>query len=583
MSTLIQRLLKEGIIDKKEAIVFDAEVKNSGKREEEVILEEGVVSEKFLFKLKSKATNIPFREEIDIESIGSVLPDILKLIPEDSAKYYKMVPMGKDGETIEIGMVYPEEVKAQEVLKFVSRRGGFSYNIFLITPSSFNKILEQYNVLRKEMGTALGAIDRKDLEDEEELRKKSKKNVADFQRMAEEAPIVRVMSVILRNAVEGEASDIHVEPGREKVKVRFRVDGLLYSSILLPLKTHEAIVARVKILSRLKIEERRLPQDGRFVSKFGEKNVDFRVSTLPTTLGEKVVIRVLDEESNIDKVEELGATGKSAEDIKKASKKPTGMILSTGPTGSGKTTTLYALLNVLNKEEVNIVTLEDPVEYFIEGVNQSQVKPEIGYGFAQGLRQIVRQDPDIIMVGEIRDEETAELAIHAALTGHIVLSTLHTNDAVGVIPRLVDMGIKPFLLTPALNMAIAQRLVRKLCNICREEYDPVEEVKEMIKNELREVDSKNMNDLNITSFRLFRPIGCNKCGSSGYKGRIGIFETLTMDDKLADVVLESTSESKIKREGKRQGMITMRQDGMIKALKGETTIEEIIKVTKETT
>ncbi len=576
MSTLIQKLLKEGIIDKKEAIVFDAEVKNSGKKEEEIILEEGVVSEKFLFKLKSKELDIPFREEIDIESVGSVLPDILKLIPEDSAKYYKMVPMGKDEETIEIGMVYPEEPKAQEVLKFVSRRGGFSYKIFLITPSSFNKMLEQYNVLRKEMGTALGAIDQKDLEKEEELRKKSKKNVEEFQRMAEEAPIVRVMSVILRNAVEGEASDIHIEPGREKLKVRFRVDGMLYSSLFLPLKTHEAIVARVKILSKLKIEERRPPQDGRFVSKFGEKTIDFRVSTLPTTLGEKVVIRVLDPESKIDKVEDLGATGKNAETIKEATKKPTGMILATGPTGSGKTTTLYVLLNKLNKEEVNIVTLEDPVEYFIPGVNQSQTKPEIGYGFAQGLRQIVRQDPDIIMVGEIRDEETAELAIHAALTGHIVLSTLHTNDAVGVIPRLIDMGIQPFLLTPSLNMAIAQRLVRKLCEKCREEYDPPEEAKKMIESEL-----KGVKEADTDSFKLYRPKGCNTCGSSGYKGRIGIYETLSMDDKLAEVVLSNASESKIKQQAKRQGMITMRQDGIMKAIKGETTIEEVIKVTKE--
>jgi len=582
MGILIDKLLEKGIIDKKKSVVLDAEVKNLAKKEEEVILQDDIISEKDLFKIKSELLNIPLRETVDIEGLGSILPDILKLIPEDSAKYYKMVPMGKKGNLIEIGMVYPEDSKVQEVLSFVSRRNNFAYKIFLVPISLFEKIIKRYDALKKEMGAAFGALKEREIREAKEFEEISKKiNLEDFEKMADDAPIVRVVSVILRNATEGRASDIHIEPGKEKTKVRFRVDGALYSSLILPIKIHEAVVARIKIMSNLKIEERRIPQDGRFVYEFDGKNIDFRVSTLPTNFGEKVVMRALTSEREIKSIEDLGFFGVNETTIKEALKKPTGMLLATGPTGSGKTTTLYVLLGLLNTKEVNIITLEDPIEYFIEGISQSQIKPEIGYTFARGLRHILRQDPDIIMVGEIRDEETAELAVHAALTGHLVLSTLHTNDAVGVIPRLIDMGIKPFLITPSLNSAIGQRLIRKLCDKCKILYEPEEGIKILIKETLNGLSKIALSGVNLSSIKLYNSKGCSACGLSGFSGRIGIYEMVSVTDNLSEVVLKDPTEAKIRNEAIRQGMINMRQDGFIKSLKGMTTIEEVIRVTKE--
>ncbi len=355
----------------------------------------------------------------------------------------------------------------------------------------------------------------------------------------------------------------------------------MHSNLILPLKIHPAVVARIKILSNLKIEERRLPQDGRFFSKIAGKDIDFRVATMPTTLGEKVVLRVLDPEKGMMKVDKLGMRPSTEEIVTKGVNKPTGMLLATGPTGSGKTTTLYSLLRTLNTEEVNIVTLEDPVEYFIAGVNQSQIKHDIGYDFASGLRQILRQDPDIIMVGEIRDQETAELAVHAALTGHIVLSTLHTNDAVGVIPRLTDMGIKPYLVPPSLNTAISQRLVRRLCKHCKKEKKPDGPIKEIIIKEMESLPPQAQEKIDLADIKVYEPVGCDQCGGVGFSGRIGIFEALEMTNPLAKLVLEDKGEGPIKEQAFKQGMITMRQDGIIKALEGHTSIEVILKSTKE--
>jgi len=342
------------------------------------------------------------------------------------------------------------------------------------------------------------------------------------------------------------------------------------------------VVARIKILSNLKIDEARIPQDGRFSTEIDGKSIDFRVSTFPTTLGEKVAIRVLDPATGLKSFEDLGLEERNLKVVKEGISKPYGLILATGPTGCGKTTTLYAILQMLNKEGVNIVSIEDPVEYFIEGVNQSQVKPEIGYDFANGLRHILRQDPDIIMVGEIRDEETANLVIHAALTGHIVLSTLHTSNALGVIPRLVDMGIKPYLLPPVLQLAMAQRLVRKLCDSCKKKIKPTPEIKSLILKEINELPPAIKKDIKFpASFEIFAPQGCQKCGSTGYSGRIAVFEILSMTDSLAGIILKEPSEINILEEAKRQGMITMKQDGILKALRGVTTIEEILRVAEE--
>jgi len=574
-STLAERLVAENIISEEKAREIEAEVDSSGKTTEEVLLEKKLIDEEKLFDLKSEILDVPFVKNVDIRNISE---DLLRVIPEDSVNYYKMVPTGKNGDEIEIGMVYPENLRAKEALKFLSRRDGFSYQISLITLSVFEEILKEYRTLIKEVGEVLEDIDI-DIDEVDETPINMDQDVG---RLAEEAPIVKVVAVVLRNAIEGSASDIHIEPGRKKLKVRFRVDGILYSSLYLPMTIHLAVIARIKILAGLKIDEQRLPQDGRFSTKRGGQNIDFRVSTFPTTLGEKVVIRVLDPKEGLKTLEELGIMDRNLQILKQSFKRPTGMTLVTGPTGSGKSTTLYSILGILNQEKVNIVTLEDPVEYFIGGVNQSQVHPEIGYVFAKGLRQILRQDPDIIMVGEIRDDETAELAIHAALTGHMVLSTLHTNNAIGAVPRLIDMGIKPFLIPPAINTLMSQRLVRKLCDKCKEQITPSEEIKTLVMKEIENIPDFIRKDIKIPSpFKIYVAKGCKACSEEGITGRISINEILRMTPELGEITMKNPTEKELQAEAKKQGMITLKQDGMLKVIQGYTTIEEVLRATEE--
>ncbi len=391
-----------------------------------------------------------------------------------------------------------------------------------------------------------------------------------------------MVAVILRHAVDGGASDIHIEPEEKQMRVRFRMDGNLFSSLFLPIHTHAPIVARIKILSNLRIDETRIPQDGRFGAKIDNKSIDFRVSTFPTKLGEKVVIRVLDPTENLKSYEEIGLSKYNLVVLKESVSKPFGLILATGPTGSGKTTTLYTILRELNKPDVNVVTLEDPIEYFIPGVNQSQVRPEIGYDFSQGLRSVVRQDPDIIMVGEIRDEESASLATHAALTGHIVLSTLHTNNAIGSISRLIDMKVKPFLVPATLNIAIGQRLAHTLCPYCKQKVRPVKEVENEIIRQLNDLPEKIRSYFELPKeIFVYKPKGCPKCNMKGEKGRVGVFEVLKMTPELERIIIEDYSTANIAAETKKQGMITMRQDGLIKALEGIISVEEAFRVTEE--
>ncbi len=573
--SLIKELFNKGLIKQEQVVSLEFEVKKTGKRTEQVLLEKHIVEESVLFSLKSESLNIPLKKVV----IDNVSLDALALIPEETAKHYLMIPFAKKNNSVEIGMVYPEDLKAQEALKFLARQGKFTYKVFLITPTTFTKILKQYRGVKKEVGRALEELK---TELETKVEKKRIKTPAEFARLAEEAPITKIVAVILRHAVEGKASDIHIEPSKKELRVRFRLLGELYSSILLPLKIHEAVVARIKILSNIRIDESRIPQDGRFSTVINDEQIDFRVSTFPTTLGEKVAIRVLDPSVGLKSFEELGFTKRNIKVLKEAIKRPYGLVLITGPTGSGKTTTLYAILNLLNKEGVNIVSLEDPAEYFIEGVNQSQVKPQIGYDFAQGLRHVLRQDPDIIMVGEVRDSETASLVIHSALTGHIVLSTLHTNNAIGVVPRLIDMGVESYLISPCLNLAIAQRLVRRLCDSCKKEIKPSKKVEEIILKEIKNMSPQVKKDVKIkTPLKIWEAKGCKKCNNSGFSGRIGLFEILSMTSQLVDVISKEPSEEEILKEAKRQGMITMRQDGILKVLNGTTTIQEIIRVTKQ--
>ncbi|MCX6721882.1 MAG: GspE/PulE family protein [Candidatus Staskawiczbacteria bacterium] len=570
---LLQELFAQGFLSESKMNDMEKQVENTGKTEEDIILEKNIVSEEVLFNLKSKVYGISLKK-IDAEQISS---DVLELIPEEASINYKMSAISKNENSIQIGMVYPEDISAQNALRFLANQENFTFQVYLITPTNLDKILKQRKNISIETRKALEELGDEDGEILGAIGGKPSSEV-----IAEDAPIKKMVTVILRHAIEGKASDIHIEPGREKLIVRFRLNGILYPSLSLPLKVHPAVVARIKILSGLKIDENRVPQDGRFSQPINNKDIDFRVSTFPTLYGEKVELRVLDSTTGLKSFEELGLTGRSLEVVKDAIKKPYGMILFTGPTGSGKTTTQYAILRILNQESVNIVTVEDPIEYSIAGVNQSQVKPEIGYTFAQGLRQILRQDPNIIMVGEIRDEETANLTVNAALTGHIVLSTLHTNSSVGVVPRLIDMGVRPFLIPSTLRVVISQRLIRTLCPKCKIKIKPADKIKNYILERVKSMPAIAKNEIKIEEpLTIYSAKGCDACGFMGYSGRAGLFEVLSMTDELAELIQNNPLEGLIFKAAQKQGMLTMEQEGIIKVLKGQTTIEEITRATEE--
>jgi type IV pilus assembly protein PilB len=576
MTPLLQKLVSLGLLDNDSAESVYNETKGSDKTEEEIILSKKLVEENQLFDAKSQTVGFVYKSEV-----GKNIPlRILELIPEDSARHYNLIPLDQEGTRVEIGMLYPEDIKAQEVLRFLSIEKGFKYDIALIDFTTFNELLKRYKSLKQEVTKALGDLE---TEIEQDPKRKDREVKAEAEKISEEAPISRIVAVLLRNAVEGKASDIHIEPTFDKTQVRFRLDGILHTSIILPKKVHPAIVARIKILSNLKIDESRMPQDGRFSLKFSDKRIDFRVSTFPTSEGESVCLRILDPTEGVKKVDELGLIGKPLSLLKNAVKKPYGMILSTGPTGSGKTTTLYAILQSLDRDKVNIMTLEDPVEYVVDGINQSQARPDIGYTFASGLRSILRHDPNVIMVGEIRDHETADLAVHSALTGHLVLSTLHTNNAVGAIPRFINLGVESFLIPSSLNLVIGQRLVRRLCPDCKEKTKPNKEVEDMILKELKSLPESTLQEygVNLKDISIYKPKGCEKCGQQGYTGRIGIFEIFEVNDKMSAIITKDVSEDKIKTEAIKEGMILMRQDGFIKVVSGITSIEEVISKTKE--
>jgi type II secretory ATPase GspE/PulE/Tfp pilus assembly ATPase PilB-like protein len=396
----------------------------------------------------------------------------------------------------------------------------------------------------------------------------------DLKTLANGTDVPRFVASIIFLAVKQRASDIHIEPFEKVVRIRFRIDGELSEAVQASVQMTSNIAARIKILAKLKIDEQRVPQDGRIEARVSSEVVDIRVSTLPTVFGEKVVMRLLSKSKSLEKLEDLGLDGMGFDRVMKAIKRPYGVVLSTGPTGSGKSTSLYSMLSGLNRPEVNIVTLEDPVEYEIDGINQVQVKPQIGFGFAEGLRSVLRQDPNIIMVGEIRDKETAELVTHAALTGHMVLSTLHTNNAAGALPRLFNLGVEPFLLTSAVNAVLGQRLVRRICPKCREEIDVPQSVAFAVRKEFEKI--------NFTHpLQFFKGRGCPDC-KNGFRGRIGIFEVLEMSSAIENLVLANKTSEDIFTQATKEGMITMRQDGMIKAVKGLTTIDEVLRVTSET-
>ncbi len=504
----------------------------------------------------------------------------LDLISQDTAKEHKVIAFEKREDVLKVAMVNPHDIKALNALRFLAESKKIKIKIYLISENLFQNMLSWYESAEETIGEIM-----KNFEEEAgSILKKKKKEKEEMEEVVQGAPVAKLVNVIIKYAIDKKASDIHIEPIRNNYRVRFRIDGLLCAHMVLPNKVGKMVVSHIKILSKLKIDEKRKPQDGRFKIKRQENTIDFRISTFPVLEGEKVVMRVLSKNEGMFDLDKLGALGRNKEILLEKLKESFGIVLMTGPTGSGKSTTLYSLLKILNEEERNIITLEDPVEYFIEGINQSQIKPEIGYTFASGLRSILRQDPNIIMVGEIRDSETAELATHAALTGHLVFSTLHTNSAIGAIPRLIDMKVAPFLMASSLKALAAQRLVRKICPKCKKEVSIPQSMREKVRRELEGIPAEELAKYKVDitkEAKFYRGEGCKECNGSGFKGRVAIYEVLEIDEEVQKIISEKGGNEVILREkAKEQGMLTMKQDGILKVLKGLTTLSEIERVTE---
>jgi len=571
-------LLDTGLVTEQQ---FDAAWKKAEKTNQkvgDVLASEGLITQEELIKLEAYILGIPF---VNLEK-EMISPEVLKTIPEPVARSNNIVAFRKKGDSLEVAMLDPEDLRTIEFLKKTSNLRILPR---LTTPDSIKNVLRQYqktleaefgDIIRKEAGIIRPIREEEAIEEKEDLKK-----------AAEELPIIRIVDTLLKHAVLQRSSDIHIEPLEKEVIVRYRIDGILRDAMTLPRQVSSGIVARIKVLSNLKLDERRLPQDGRFKIETEDYRYSIRVSTLPVFDGEKIVMRLLPETTRAFTLEGLGLTGENLEKVQENLRKPVGMILICGPTGSGKTTSLYSMMEILNTPGVNISTIEDPVEYRMQRVNQTQVNPKIGLTFASGLRSLVRQDPDIIMVGEIRDNETAALAVNAALTGHLVLSTLHTNDAAGANPRLIDMQVEPFLISSTLNIILAQRLVRKLCPEKEEYYLSDSEIRNFEKycdfkkilNILRDEKIAKPNDT-IKDIKFYRPKP-SKESADGYKGRIGIFEVLLVNESIKELIVKRATSSQIQLQAQKEGMRTMVEDGFFKAAQGVTSIEEVLRVITE--
>ncbi len=564
---LLSILAEKGLITAEDVAAIQTQARESKATVESILEERGIKSDKVL-EVLSKHYNVPART-LTMEPIGRA---VLEFIPEESARHYRFVPIAQEGGVLEVGIVDPDNIEALDALQFISGRVGVPYKLFLISTGDFNKVIKEYENLKDDVDVALSEFEGAAASEEKQklvdVGEGSKDAV-----IKPDAPVTKIVATVLRYAVEGGASDIHIEPTPEKTRVRFRMDGKLHTSLELPAKVHQAVVARIKILAQLRLDEKRKPQDGRFSANVEDRRIDFRVSTFPTQYGEKVVMRILDRSKSMADLESIGFSDADLATVKEILKRPYGIILISGPTGSGKSTTLFGMLSAIDRETENVVSLEDPVEYEIAGVAQSQVKPEIGYTFASGLRSILRQDPNVIMVGEIRDKETAQLAIQAALTGHLVFSTIHTNTAAGVISRLVDMGVDPYLIAPTLIAAIGQRLVRRLC--------PGSGVAVPISESVRVNLDKQFADLpkefrsKIPEFKEVYEAHPGPDCPNGTRGRLAVFEILRMDKDIEHVVLTTPVEEKVYAAARAKGMLTLREDAIIKALDGKIPFDEV--------
>ena len=568
-------LLDAGLLTQ---IQFDEAKKKAEKTKQkvgDVLVSEGLISQEELIKLEAYILGIPF---VNLEK-EIVSPEVLKIIPEPIARSHNIVAFRKKGVDLEVAMLDPEDLRT---IEFIKKTTNLRILPRLTDPESIKNVLRQY---QKTLEAEFGEIIKKEVggiktKKEEEIVEEK----AELQKIAEELPIIRIVETLLKHAILQRASDVHIEPTEKEVIVRYRIDGILRDAMTLPKISASGIVARIKVLSNLKLDEHRLPQDGRFKIETEDYRYSIRVSVLPVFNGEKIVMRLLSETAKAFTLEQLGLRNEALERVQDNLRKPVGMILVTGPTGCGKTTTLYSMMEILNDPGVNISTIEDPVEYRMPRINQTQVNPKIGLTFASGLRSLVRQDPDIIMVGEIRDNETASLAINAALTGHLVLSTLHTNSAAGAIPRLIDMKVEPFLLSSTLNCILAQRLVRKLCsekekyflkeseleNIAK--YCNLDKILKILKEE--KIVQKKASWKNIPFYRPKKSEGCPE----GYQGRIGIFEVLPVTETIKEMIVKQTTSDQIQEQARKEGMRTMLEDGFVKTAQGITSIEEVLRV-----
>ncbi len=531
----------------------------------EYLLKQGNVKKEDILKIQAEFLHVPY---VDISTI-STNPQALAYIAESVARRYTIIPYEFNPKTESLLVASPDPLNIS-LLDFLERKTGKRIVFSLAYAADIEKAINAVYAkgLSPEVKEAL-----------EEVGQTNANNIKHDSATAvvKEAPIAKIVDTMLEFAVRGRSSDIHIEPEEDKTRVRYRIDGILQEKLTLPRSIHDSLVSRIKILSQMKIDERRIPQDGRFSFKAGDQEVDLRVSTLPTVHGEKIVMRLLKKTGGLPSLAELGLRGVQYRDLEEAISRPYGIILVTGPTGSGKTTTLYSVLTKLNKQTVNIVTLEDPVEYQIPGINQVQINPQAGLTFATGLRAFLRQDPNIILVGEIRDTETTQLAIQAALTGHLVFATLHTNDAATAIPRLIDLGAEPFLISSVLNVSLAQRIARKVCDSCKEWYTPPQEVQDKIRTVLGTALPAKYQDL-MTQLQVAKGKGCQECNFTGYLGRIAIFEVLKITPTINKMILNRSSAKEIEVQAQKENLIIMKQDGYLKVLEGITTIEEVLRV-----
>jgi type IV pilus assembly protein PilB len=546
---ILERMVTTGILTKEQVRKAQEQSKVTGVGLDKILIKDGFVSEEDLIMAVAEEKGIPYMDLKDY----LIDIDTLNLVPEKLAKEKNIIPLFKIGNTLTIAMSEPQDLMTIDQIRL---RSGLDVEAVLSTPTAIANAIDQFYGASGTMEEVLGSI-----EDQGLIKTSEDMGVKALEELAQEAPVVKFVNMLIMEAVKDRASDIHLEPEENFLRIRFRIDGVLQEISSPPKHIQAAIISRIKVLSKMDIAEKRKPQDGQLQMRVENRNIDVRASTFPTIYGENVVLRILDKANVILELSQLGFAADMLRYFKELIERPNGIILVTGPTGSGKTTTLYAAIQAINSENRNIITLEDPVEYHLPMIRQSQINPKAGVTFANGLRSILRQDPDVIMVGEIRDLETADIAVQAALTGHLVFSTLHTNDAAGTVTRLLDMGVEPFLVSSSVIGILAQRLVRVVCNKCKEEYTPTEKFYGVDK--------------------FYRGKGCRGCKNSGFHGRVGIYELLLMNDKIKKLIVSKASSEDIKKAAQEAGMRTLREDGVLKVKNGLTTIEEVLRVTAE--